>query len=116
MQTVWIMQYKSTDADPGSKFDVALFPTRDVAQQFIDGSRDEATGQSGIVHDEPYEFGLEGVSAETYLHQALTAVWQLPPSRESSLVKTKIQEAQLWLDCTPKIAPPREELAQTPGA
>jgi hypothetical protein len=87
MQSIWVLTYNDVEGNPL----ICLFATEKRANDY-------AAHETG-----PFvlnEYGLEGVSAETYLHHALTAVFQLPTSRESSLVKTKIQEAQLWLECT----------------
>jgi hypothetical protein len=94
LQSINILQYKSHDANPGAKFSVAVFPTRTQAQEFIDGS-------PGIIYDEPFEFGLEGVYIETYLDLAKRRIQELNVGdfacRENSLAITKIEEALHWL-------------------
>jgi hypothetical protein len=87
MQTIWIVQHNDVEGNGIT----ALFATEAKANEYMKNS-------DGPFKLEPY--GLEGVSAESHLHLALKAVFQLPTSRESSLVKTKIQEAQLWLSVT----------------
>lgn len=99
MQSVWVVQYKDVEGNGIT----SLFATEDKAKDYM-----VAAGEVGPFSVD--EYGLDGVSAETYLHLANKAVWQLPPSRESSLVKTKIQEAQLWLGVTD----PEPAQVQTP--
>lgn len=104
MQHIWVVQYDDVEGNGIT----ALFATEDKAKDYM-----VAAGEVG-----PFsinEYGLEGVSADTYLHLATHAVWQLPASRESSLVKTKIQEAELWLGCTARTATPDGDMAQVPA-
>ena len=101
MQSIWIL-ISETYVAPRQL--VGIFPTQAAAEEYRDTAVEPVT--DGFIE----EWCLEGVSAETYLHQALKAVYQFPSSREASLVITKIQEAKMWLDCTGK-----EEIAQVSG-